>query len=59
MCIRDRFWWIVMFVHGSICVVLSERFAIQREMRVGFADHVGLEEAGPEAIEMNRPRQAM
>lgn len=53
------FWWIVMFVHGSICVVLSERFAIQREMRVGFADHVGLEEAGPEAIEMNRPRQAM
>ncbi|WFD32490.1 hypothetical protein MSPP1_003538 [Malassezia sp. CBS 17886] len=27
------FWWAAMFVHGSLCVVLAERFAIQREMR--------------------------
>ncbi|WFD36758.1 hypothetical protein MCUN1_003645 [Malassezia cuniculi] len=37
------FWWLVMFVHGSACIVFSERLAIQREMRVGFTEHEELE----------------
>ncbi|WFD04017.1 hypothetical protein MOBT1_002714 [Malassezia obtusa] len=47
------YWWVVMFVHGSLCIMLAERMAIQREMRVGFNEPVL--EAGPgEAIEMER-----
>ena len=43
------FWWLVMFIHGSACIVLSERLAIQREMRVGFTEHEELE-----TIELSR-----
>lgn len=42
------YWWLVMFAHGSLCIVLSERFAIQREMRVGFSEHAGIEDEGIE-----------
>lgn len=47
------YWWAVMFVHASLCIVLAERMAIQREMRVGFTDPV-LELGSGEAMEMER-----
>ncbi|WFD00337.1 hypothetical protein MYAM1_003085 [Malassezia yamatoensis] len=49
------YWWTVMFIHGSLCIVLAERMAIQREMRIGFSEP--LMEAGTgEILEMQEPR---
>jgi len=38
-----------MIVHASLCIILAERFAIQREMRMGFTDHAVLDD-----MEMHR-----
>ena len=47
------YWWAVMFAHGSLCIVFAERMAIQREMRIGFAEHETLEAHGNgEELEM-------
>ncbi|WFD04745.1 hypothetical protein MVES1_000069 [Malassezia vespertilionis] len=47
------FWWSIMFLHGSLCVVFAERISIEREMRVGFADHEEIERLGGPAYEMS------
>lgn len=46
------FWWLVMGVHATLCVVLAERLAIQREMRVGFTEPAALEAQHDDDIEM-------
>ena len=43
------YWWALMIVHASLCIILAERFAIQREMRMGFTDHAVLDD-----MEMHR-----
>lgn len=37
------YWWVLMMVHASLCIVFAERIAIQREMRMGFTDHTVLD----------------
>lgn len=45
------YWWTVMFVHASLCILFAEHMAIQREMRVGFREPT-LEPGDAESIEM-------
>lgn len=47
------YWWLVMFAHACLCIVCTERLAIQREMRVGFTEHMLLESHGNEPIELS------
>jgi len=50
------YWWLVMALHATLCIVCAERFAIQREMRVGFSEHQLLESHGTDAMELNELR---
>ncbi|WFD28693.1 hypothetical protein MNAN1_003706 [Malassezia nana] len=53
---HSLYWWLVMVLHATLCIVCTERLAIQREMRVGFSEHQLLETAGADAMEMNERR---
>lgn len=52
---HSLFWWALMILHASLCIVLSERLAIQREMRMGFTDHEMIESRA-DSYELVPPR---